>query len=128
MALSAGEANPWLHVSTFRGAITLNAWLAARISAALQTLGRQKQPREQKRRLSAYRQQAEALSGRKPRRASHHFSSELWRVVVHVGDLDDGGGGVGEAVHGVALHVSGLDDQRVLRHLLDTSGEKKGRD
>lgn len=38
----------------FEGDITLNAWLAACISVALQTLGKQNRPSEQKQRSSAY--------------------------------------------------------------------------
>lgn len=38
----------------FEGDITLNAWLAACISVALQTLGKRNRPSEQKPRLSAY--------------------------------------------------------------------------
>ena len=56
---------------------------------------------------------------------SHRFSSKLWRVVINVSDSDDGGGSVGEAVHGVALHVGGLNDQRVLRHFLERKTKKK---
>lgn len=56
---------------------------------------------------------------------SYHFSGKLWRIVIDVCDFDDGGGRVGEAVHGVALHVGGLDDQGVLRHFLGTSREKR---
>lgn len=48
----------------------------------------------------------------------YRLSSKLWRVVVDVGDSDDGGGCVGETVHWVAFHVSSLDDQRVLGHFL----------
>lgn len=54
---------------------------------------------------------------------SYRLSSKLWWIVVNVSDSDDSGGCVGEAVHGVALHVSGLDDQGVLRHFLE--GERR---
>lgn len=50
---------------------------------------------------------------------SYRLSSKLWRIVINVSDSDDSSGCVGEAIHGVALHVSGLDDQRVLRHFLE---------
>lgn len=50
--------------------------------------------------------------------ASHRVDSKLRRIVVDVGHSDDSSGGVGDAVHGVALHVSGLDDEGVLRHFL----------
>lgn len=59
---------------------------------------------------------------------SYHFSSKLGRIVIDVCDFDDSGGRIGEAVHGVALHVSGLDDQGVLRHFLGKSREKKRED
>lgn len=49
---------------------------------------------------------------------SYHLSSKLWRIVINVCNSDDSCGCVGEAIHGVALHVCCLDDQRVLRHFL----------
>lgn len=49
----------------------------------------------------------------------YRLSSKLWWIVINVSDSDDSGGCVGEAIHGVTLHVSGLDDQRVLRHFLE---------
>jgi len=49
---------------------------------------------------------------------------ELRRVVVDVGDPDDSGGGVGQAVRGVPLHVRRLDDQRVLGDFLETQNEE----
>lgn len=55
---------------------------------------------------------------------SYRLSSELWRIVINVNDSDDSSGCVGEAIHGVALHVSGLDDQRVLRHFLERQGRE----
>lgn len=55
---------------------------------------------------------------------SYRLNSKLWWIVINVSDSDDSSGCVGEAVHGVALHVSGLNDQRVLRHFL----EKKKRE
>lgn len=48
---------------------------------------------------------------------------ELWSIVVDISDPDDGGGGVGEAVGGVPLHVRGLDDQGVLRDFLRSQTE-----
>lgn len=51
---------------------------------------------------------------------THHVCGELGGVVVDVGDPDDGGGGVGQTVGGVPLHVCGLDDQGVLGHFLKT--------
>lgn len=50
---------------------------------------------------------------------SYRLSSKLWWVVINVSDSDDSSGCVGKAIHGVALHVSGLDDQGVLRHFLE---------
>lgn len=56
---------------------------------------------------------------------SYRLCSELWWIVVDVSDSDDSSGCVGEAVHGVALHVSGLDDQCVLGDFLLMKKEKK---
>lgn len=49
---------------------------------------------------------------------SYRLSSKFRRIVINIRDSDDGCGCVGEAVHGVALRVSGLNDQCVLRHFL----------
>lgn len=54
---------------------------------------------------------------------AYRVGGEFRRVVVDVSDPDDGGGRVGQAVGGVALHVGGLDDQRVLRDFLQTAVE-----
>lgn len=50
---------------------------------------------------------------------THSVSGELWGVVVDVGDPDDGGGGVGEAVHWASLHIRSLEDQGVLGDFLE---------
>lgn len=50
--------------------------------------------------------------------SSYRLSSKLWWIIINVSDSDDSCGCVGEAVHGVALHVGGLDDQCVLRYFL----------
>ena len=49
---------------------------------------------------------------------TYRLGCELGWVVVDVGDPDDGGGCVGQAVQCGSLHVCGLDDQRVLWHFL----------
>lgn len=56
---------------------------------------------------------------------TYSVRGELWWVVVDVGDPDDGGGSVGQAVGGVALHVGGLDDQRVLRDFLQRQEQEE---
>ena len=48
----------------------------------------------------------------------YRFVGELRRVVIDVGDGDEGGGRVGEAVVQVALHVRGLDYGGVLGDFL----------
>lgn len=58
------------------------------------------------------------------RTVTYRVGGEFWWVVIDVGDPDDRGGGVGQAVGGVALHVGGLDDQRVLRDFLQTPVEQ----
>lgn len=59
---------------------------------------------------------------------TYRVRGEFGRVVIDVGDPDDSGGGVGQAVGGVALHVGGLDDQRVLRDFLQTPNTKANSD
>lgn len=59
-----------------------------------------------------------ALVSEAKRRWTHCLCGELRWVVVDVRHSDDGGGRVGKAVHWVSLHISGLDDQGVLRHFL----------
>lgn len=62
---------------------------------------------------------------------SYRLSSKFRRIVINIRDSDDSCGRVGEAVHGVALRVCGLDDQRVLRHFLKEekrdNGQKNGK-
>ena len=55
---------------------------------------------------------------------SYRLSSKFWRIVINISDSDDSSCCVGEAVHGVALHVSGLDDQCVLGHFLEGRGKE----
>lgn len=57
---------------------------------------------------------------------THRLRCELWRVVIYICDSDDGGCRVGQTVHRVALHVGGLDDQRVLMHFLKERGNDRG--
>lgn len=106
------------------GDITLNAWLATSIGMASETLGKQNWW------LSACSISTMGWDGAllllrlwcwclRYEFVSYRLSSKLWRIVINVSDSDDSSGCVGEAVHGVALHVSGLDDQRVLRHFLE---------
>lgn len=54
---------------------------------------------------------------------TYSIVGEFRRIVVDVGHCDDGRGGVGKAVHRVPVHISGLDDQLVLRNFLE--GETK---
>lgn len=50
---------------------------------------------------------------------------EFRRVVVDISYPDDSGGSVGKAVGGVSLHVSGLDDQGVLRDFLEINRKQR---
>lgn len=50
---------------------------------------------------------------------------EFRRVVVDVGDSDDSGGRVGQAVRWVSLHICSLDDQGVLGDFLQTHRTKE---
>ena len=49
---------------------------------------------------------------------THCSDCQFWRIVVDVGDADQGCGRVGQAEVQVALHVSGLDDDGVLGYFL----------
>lgn len=51
---------------------------------------------------------------------THRSDGQFWRIVVDVGDADEGGGRVGQAEVEVALHVGGLDDDGVLGHFLES--------
>lgn len=117
----------------FEWDITLNAWLTTCISVALEMLGKHNWAREQNWQLSAYIHNGDKHAFLLPELwcwcfrhqfFSYRFSSELWWIVINVSDSDDSSGRVWKAVHGVALHVSGLDDQSVLRHFLVARKEK----
>lgn len=50
---------------------------------------------------------------------THRSDGQFGRIVVDVGDADEGSGCVGQTKVEVALHVSGLDDDGVLGHFLE---------
>lgn len=50
---------------------------------------------------------------------------ELRGIVIDIGDPDDSGGRVGQAVGGVSLHVRRLDDQGILGDFLETNKEQR---
>lgn len=60
-----------------------------------------------------------------PSAETHRVCGELGGVVVDVSDPDEGGGRVGQAVGGVSLHVSGLDDQGILGDFLKAEKKRK---
>lgn len=57
---------------------------------------------------------------------TYSVGGEFWWIVVDVAQPDDGRGGIGKAVHGVALHIGGLDDQCVLRNFLEREAKQSG--
>lgn len=51
-------------------------------------------------------------------RGAYGVRGELWRVVVDVCDGDNSCACIRKTVHGISFHVSGLNNQCVLRHFL----------
>lgn len=56
--------------------------------------------------------------GGRKREKTYCVSGELRRVVIDISDPDHSGGSVRQAVRGVSLHVSGLDDEGVVGDFL----------
>lgn len=55
---------------------------------------------------------------------TYRVCGEFRGIVIDVGDPDDSGGSVGQAIGGVSLHVRSLDDKGVLGDFLEIENKE----